>query len=404
MNYSKKYEIAVVGGGVAGVAAALSAARQGKRTVLIEKTALLGGLATTGLIYVYLPLCDGNGTQVSFGICEELIQLSLKYGPGDIPANWNMQKNAAEVNRYRCVFSPAAFILALDEVLEEAGVEIWLDTLVCGTELDSDCRVTGVQVENKSGRGLIEAECFIDASGDGEVARRAGASFEPGHNYLSMWALQYNEKSAKNALAENIEMFIDGCPPYGRPGMNPYGGLKGREVSEFVLAGRKLLREYYRKEYASGNADRKSLYPLTLPAMPQFRKIAAVKGLKTLSGNQQATYFEDSIGLVADWRRPGSVWEIPYGSLIPEKVKGLLTAGRCISSVGDAWEVTRVIPAAVLTGEAAGIAAAISVNCGVSPGQLEVEIIQARLRKTTIPVHLQDVGLPKKKLNKDEIN
>ena len=90
--YEKIYDIAVVGGGIAGVAAALQAARCGMKTVLIEKTVLPGGLATTGLVRVYLPLCDGNGHQVSFGITEELLRASYKYGPGDIPENWKNGK------------------------------------------------------------------------------------------------------------------------------------------------------------------------------------------------------------------------------------------------------------------------------------------------------------------------
>ena len=76
-NFCKKYDVAVVGGGVAGVAAALAAARNGLRVVLIEKTVLLGGLATNGMIYIYLPICDGFGHQVSFGIAEELLKLSI---------------------------------------------------------------------------------------------------------------------------------------------------------------------------------------------------------------------------------------------------------------------------------------------------------------------------------------
>ena len=81
----KRYDVAVVGCGVAGVAAAAAAARMGAKTVIIEKTCTPGGLATAGLINIFLPLCDGNGTQVTFGLADELIRLSLKYGPGKIP-------------------------------------------------------------------------------------------------------------------------------------------------------------------------------------------------------------------------------------------------------------------------------------------------------------------------------
>lgn len=392
-NFSSEYDVVVTGGGIAGVAAALAAARSGRKTALIEKTVLLGGLATTGLVYIYLPLCDGNGTQVTFGICEELIKLSIKYGPGDIPPDWCSGRNAAEVKRYRCVFSPAAFMLALDEVLEEAGVDIWLDTLVCGAETGSDARLSGIYVENKSGRGMIKAKCFVDASGDAEVARRAGAPYFTGDNYLSMWALQYDARGKSHPLSDKVQMFVDGCTPDGRSGMRKRCGLDGREVSSFVLEARKLLREHYQREYASGNADRNSLFPLKLPAMAQFRKIAGIKGLKTLADDQYATFFEDSIGMVADWRKPGYVWEVPYGTLLPQKVKWLLAAGRCVSSIGDAWEIMRVIPSAALTGEAAGTAAALAIEHDVPPDELDVKIVQRQLVKNGFPLHLQDVGL-----------
>ena len=173
MNFNVQYDVAVIGGGVAGVAAALQAARSGKKTVLVEKTLLLGGLATSGLIYIYLPICDGNGRQVTFGISEELLKASILYGPGEIPGNWRKEKDAAERKRYRCVFSPASFMLALDEVLREAGVDVWLDTLVCDAEVENG-RVTAAVVENESGRGKISARQFVDASGSCILARRAG--------------------------------------------------------------------------------------------------------------------------------------------------------------------------------------------------------------------------------------
>ena len=77
---SGRYDVIVVGGGIAGIAAALAAARTGAKTLLLEKMYLLGGLATSGLVTVYLPLCDGKGTQVSFGLAEELLGLWVKYG------------------------------------------------------------------------------------------------------------------------------------------------------------------------------------------------------------------------------------------------------------------------------------------------------------------------------------
>ena len=80
-NEGDRYDVVVCGGGVAGVAAALAAARHGARTCLLEKEYALGGLATLGLIVVYLPLCDGEGVQMSGGLAEELLHTALKYGP-----------------------------------------------------------------------------------------------------------------------------------------------------------------------------------------------------------------------------------------------------------------------------------------------------------------------------------
>jgi len=125
-------------------------ARAGLKTALVEKTVLVGGLATTGLINIYLPLCDGCGRQVIHGIAEELLHLSLKYGPGDVPAGWRGDAPKEEARRYRVIFSPASFVLALDEALAHAGVDLWLDTLVCAAVMEG-ARVAGVEVENKSG-------------------------------------------------------------------------------------------------------------------------------------------------------------------------------------------------------------------------------------------------------------
>lgn len=126
--------VAVIGGGIAGVAAAVQAARSGMKTVLIEKSALVGGLATSGLINVFLPLCDGNGHQVSFGLCEEMLRKSIVYGPGEIPPGWKNERNGSERKRFISVFSPASFVLGLDELLNEAGVEVWFDSVVCAVQ------------------------------------------------------------------------------------------------------------------------------------------------------------------------------------------------------------------------------------------------------------------------------
>ncbi|MBQ6597734.1 MAG: FAD-dependent oxidoreductase, partial [Lentisphaeria bacterium] len=87
------YDVVVCGAGVAGVAAAIAAARKGAKTAVIEKQCLLGGLATSGLIYIYLPICDGNGKQLAFGLAEEMLKRCVEYGPFDVPEQWRGPKD-----------------------------------------------------------------------------------------------------------------------------------------------------------------------------------------------------------------------------------------------------------------------------------------------------------------------
>ena len=395
MDFTKKYDVAVAGAGIAGVAAAVQAAREGKKTVLLEKTIFSGGLATTGLVYIYLPICDGNGHQVSFGITEELLKLSLKYGPGDIPANWSREKDAPEVQRYRCIFSPAAYMLALDEFLIENGVDVWYDTLVAAVEKD-DSGLRAVIVENESGRGRIEAKCFVDATGSALLARRAGLPIFDENNFLSIWAIEHNRGLAKTDLGAPDHMYIWGVSwdPQKAPAGTVYRGISGAIVSDFVLKSRKALRDHYKQAAAESGYDRHDLYALKLPAMPQFRKICAIEAEYVLDSNENHKRFEDSIGLCSDWRKSGPVWEIPYRTLYSRtKTGGLLAAGRCIGSRNDAWEVTRVIPVAGLTGQAAGMAAAMCADSGARPDQLDVRDLQAKLVKAGVKLHLPDVGL-----------
>ena len=168
----------------------------------------------------------------------------------------------------------------------------------------------------------------------------------------------------------------------------------GKDVSDYVLATRHFLLEYYKDLYASGKYDRNSCYALKLPVMPQFRKIACIEGAYVLKDNEHATHFDDSIGLLADWRKSGYVWEIPYRTLFPANgMGGLLAAGRCSSASGDAWEVTRVIPSAAMTGQVAGLAASLAIDAGKEPGEISVSSLQDELRKLGFAIHFADIGL-----------
>jgi hypothetical protein len=337
---------------------------------------------------------------VTFGIAEELLLLSLKFGPGQVPADWRQAGCGATRSRYRCVFSPASFVLALDEVLEEADVALWYDTLICGAVRKAG-RLTAIEVENKSGRALFRAAAFVDATGDADVAFQAGAECAEGLNRLSIWGTEASMEGARRALAEG-----DGLPLMGgfrlggdNVGRNapahlpPYRGTDAADVTKFVLEGRRLLREHYQREQAAlGQSGRSDLFPVTLPSMAQFRTTRRIAGRATLATGQEEKESPDSIGLAPDWRKAGPVWEIPYGALVPRNVRGLLAAGRCLSSEQDAWEVTRVIPVAALTGQAAGVAATLAVKGGTTPDRIEPEAVQAGMRFRGIPCRRDDLS------------
>jgi len=391
MNFSKKYDIVVAGAGIAGVAAATAAARMGYSVALIEKQTLIGGLATSGLIFVYLPLCDGNGHQVIFGLAEELLKESLRYSPFDVTEKWGgKNRNPRESgDRYLCYFSPAGFTLSLDRVLKAAGVDLWLDTLVCASEISADGAVRAIDVENISGRGRIEAKCFVDASGTAQIVRGADGEVFKEANYNTPWLVQFSPEAARHYhwkeslhvhyLNSWNEQFLAG------------DALDGKAVTAFTRDGWDDIRRYYDQAYASGKSDKEHLFPVHLPAMAQYRKIAAAKGLYTLRSGQDGQRFEDSVGLTPDWRQAGPVWETPYGALLPEKVRNVLTAGRCISAVEDAWEVFRVIPTAAMTGEAAGTAAALSVKNHCDPSELKIGELQQELRRKNFRLHLDEI-------------
>ena len=143
-----EYDVAVAGGGVAGIAAALAAARHGARTVLLERMYLLGGLATAGLVTIYLPLCDGEGHQVSFGLAEELLRLSVSRGfepgggtqPDRDGGAWLLRNDPEErkKERFMAEFNANIFALLAEELLRENGVDILYGTAIAGVSTDGD--------------------------------------------------------------------------------------------------------------------------------------------------------------------------------------------------------------------------------------------------------------------------
>jgi len=402
---SKSYDVVVVGGGIAGVAAAIQAARCGLKTALVEKTVLWGGLATTGLVNIYLPLCDGYGTQVSYGLCEELIQHCNDFGPGGVSPCWKKEHGAShDAKRYRTDFSPASYILSLDQMITEAGVEPWLDTVVTGARL-SQGKLSALTVENESGTVLLKAKRFVDASGSAVLARRLGMKIHTTKNYRSIWVYETNKGKMLmhygpiGVSPKASDLYSDDvlkAAGYTREslGQDTVEGISGKIVTDYIMGTRRCVREFYRECYEKKGESRSEHFPVKLPAMNQLRMIAAIDAPTMMKDGGEWTTAKDSVGMVADWRKSGYVWEVPYSSLYAKDgPSNLLFAGRCMGAIGDAWDVMRVIPCAAVTGQAAGLAAAVSLKHRVQPKALAYSTLEKELRKLAIPLHFEELGL-----------
>lgn len=383
------YDVIVVGGGVAGIAAAVAAARGGAKTLLMEKTVVLGGLATQGLISWYEPLCDGEGKQMIHGIAEELIRLSVKYGFEDMPLEWGGASTPrANYHRYATHYSPHIFALALIEYLEENGVALRLDTLATYPDVaDGICR--GILVETVGGREYFPAKMVIDATGNATVCARAGIPTEYGDNFFSYVTHELNADGAK-ALAESGNF----CPArrwcwtgsdlFGN-GNNHNKPLQARtadDVTDYMVRGGRAVLERLEKE------DRFSREVLSIPTMPQLRKIRRIIGESEFDGSEDGVRVDNAVGAMGDFRRAGRHFELPYTTLYNKTVRNLFAAGRIISSKGDGWEITRVIPVAALSGEVTGTAAALCIKHGWSNHTLGVALLQQTLADAGNLVHL----------------
>ena len=384
-----KFGCFVAGGGFAGISAALAAARGGADVLLCEKEFILGGLGTAGIVTYYLPLCDGNGTQVSFGIAEELLKLSIKYGAeADFPDAWlgenrNIEKRKEQ--RYRVRYNPGMFALLAEKLLTDAGVKILYGTSVCAVAKDGD-RITHVLIENKSGRSAVEVEkCVIDCTGDADVAEMSGAKteiFKMG-NSLAAWNYTYSdsEKVRLNVIgcsdsAEDIESGKSTTALVDRR----YTGLDGMENSKMTITAHSfILRDILKRKQSDF-----STMPVTLPTIPQIRMTRRICGVYTMCDKEIGKTFDDSVGMFSDWRKRGPVYEMPFSSLYGKEVKNLICAGRCVSSDDNMWDITRVIPVCAVSGEAAGTAAAIISD---SFENADIKELQKRLVSAGVKLH-----------------
>lgn len=386
------YDVLVAGGGFAGISAALAAAREGVKVCLLEREWLLGGLGTLGLVAIFLPLCDGKGHQVIAGIGEELIRLAIDCGTEEshlpLPTAWlqrGTQEERAKV-RFQAQYNPWVFSLKVERLLIEAGVDIRYGTLAVQVSLEYD-KITNVIAEDKGGRFALAANAVIDATGDADICKLAHvpvAHFTPG-NVLAAW--HYSDTAQGRRL--KTLGFSDTPDKYKKGNEEQpltaqrFSGLDGAELSEMVIRSHEVILNHIDKERMQDN----SYTIASLPMIPQIRMTRRLVGKMTLHDMPAFQRFEDSIGMTGDWRKCGPIYEIPFGTLCSDTVKNLLVAGRCISVTDDMWDITRAIPTCTVTGQAAGIAAALMRDNST----IVLSELQRRLHQQNAILHLEEM-------------
>lgn len=383
------YDVAVCGGGFAGISAALAAAREGKKVILFEKQYMLGGLGTAGLVTIYLPLCDGFGRQVSFGIAEELLKLSITYGAeAKYPENWldGIGSKTEKDKRYEVQYNPQLFAILAEQLLLENGVDILYGSYVVDVFTENN-RITKLFIENKSGRTAYSIGAVVDATGDCDIAHFAGvptALFEQG-NVLAAWYYYSNSSGCHlQMVGASDTPEAERTGKEAKPLVNRrFTGLDGTELSQQVCLSHKKTLEHWLK---TREADKDAVIS-TIATIPQIRMTRKIVGEYELAHTEMHTYFEDSIGMVSNWKKRGPVYEVPFRTLYNKTMKNLIVAGRCTSVNETLWDVMRVIPCCAVTGQAAGTAAAMTNDFS----SLDIAKLQEKLRSNGVVLHEKDI-------------
>ena len=379
-------DVLVIGGGPAGVAAAVSAGRTGASVVLVERYNHLGGLWTGGLV---LPLLsthaldkDGTFRRVIFGIGGEM---------GDRLTGMGMAVH--EVNP---VIDPEAGKYLLDVMIRDAGVRMlyhcWMSSVVADNGV-----IRAVIVESKSGRVAIRPRVVIDCTGDGDVFNLAGEDHEVMNYMIGLVHRLGNIDRIDKTKPGYKEMAIGNETPIpsvnwvNMRGEEDQNGIDLNTISELQQKYRILIWEQVEKIRATPGHEQ--VFLLDTASQIGVRMSRILHGAYTLTLEDSRTYraFDDVIGISGAWTRvqyggrayypkDRPLWQIPYRSLLPVKTRNLLVAGRCFSFEQKLVEDTRIIGTCLVTGHAAGAAAAVAVKSNAAVQDVDVRAVQKLLR------------------------
>jgi len=409
-------DVLVVGGGPAGQAAAVAAARAGAGVALLERYGYLGGLASGGMVLVLDDMC-GEGEISVGGLALEIIDRMQRIGACVAPpledcfrnddtvrdrwVRWGFEELYARKKPkpivYAAVFDPEGWKQASQEMVLEAGVRLrchsWFSRAIV-----EDGAVTGVVVETKAGRQAIRSRIVIDTTGDGDVFGSAGAPGVHGSYIMTLvhrladvdtdaaLAFERRAPAAAHQLDTEVKQLLGGAWDMWwmmtpRPGVvwcncphiPGYNGLDPEQLTHIEIEGRRRFMkviEFVRKHYPGFQRA------YILDAAPPV----GVRQTRLLDGEYVVTK-DDIISrrTFPDVVARGRDYYTPYRSLIPKGVDGLLVAGRCYAATPDAQRISREIPPVMVMGEAAGTAAALSLESGTPPRKVDVPTLQKRL-------------------------
>jgi NADPH-dependent 2,4-dienoyl-CoA reductase/sulfur reductase-like enzyme len=370
-------DVLVIGGGSAGVAAAIAAARAGVKVTLVERYGHFGGLWTGGLVLVVIGHIVAGGKQVCQGVGEEMMRRLDKLDgaimnrrPGSNPTV------DAEALKYVMV-----------EMIEEAGVKVYLHSW-CADAILRNGAVCGAVLESKSGRRAVLAKNVIDASADGDVFAAAGADFEHRSHNVGLVSRVGNldrVDAAKAAGSPKPKHLGSATPVAGVNWVNMHGpevdGLDVDTLTRLELAHRKFIWKNMQKVRATPGYE-KTYVVETAPQLG-VRITRVLNGLNrvTLADLRAGTKFPDVVGVGGATNGEHGPWQIPYGALVPTQIDNVLAAGRCISAEMRMADLVRLIPNCLVTGHAAGVAAAVAAQDNCPPRAADIGKIQKILRE-----------------------
>lgn len=390
-------DVLVVGGGPSGLAAAIAAARTGARTTLIERFGYLGGTATASLmacINGFRNQVEPDHTQVVRGIAEEIVlRLKALNGLGKSPYPQKSYPTLPGQLEYSYAIDTERFKFVVLSMCREAGVDLLLHTWFAQPILEEAC-IKGVIVENKSGRQALLGRIVVDASGDGDVAARAGAPFwqtkgaeAPRLNDTLMYRIALGGEHPKAFHACD---FGNTAVLWG-PTVGPLDGTDAEQLTRGEVEARLRLYDDFAAKQAQAPELAGARIVETPPALG-IRQTRFIEGEYTLTAEDAITgrRFEDAIAISPcpiisyyGYRRylEHEGYDIPYRCLVPKRVEGLLVTGRCISSEQQPYESHRAMVPMMAIGQASGVAAALCARLGILPRAIDAQLVREELRR-----------------------